>query len=75
MLRQVIVRSLTEQLASEANAVLRDHSDLISPDDEVGPGASPHPTCSMAVRNDWTANGSPSASGGRRIHSSSSPYN
>jgi hypothetical protein len=36
--RQVIVRSLAEQLVSEANAVLRDHGDLISLDDEVGPG-------------------------------------
>lgn len=36
--RQVIVRSLAEQLVSEANAVLRDHDDLISLDDEVGPG-------------------------------------
>ena len=35
---QVIVRSLAEQLVSEANAVLRDHGDLISLDDEVGPG-------------------------------------
>jgi hypothetical protein len=35
---QVIVRSLAEQLISEANAVLRDHGDLISLDDQVGPG-------------------------------------
>ena len=35
---QVIVRSLAEQLVSEANAALRDHGDLISLDDEVGPG-------------------------------------
>jgi len=35
---QVIVRSVAEQLVSEANAVLRDHGDLISLDDEVGPG-------------------------------------
>jgi hypothetical protein len=31
---QVIVRSLAEQLVSKANAVLRDHGDLISLDDE-----------------------------------------
>src|SRR5215472_14900130 len=31
---QVIVRSLAEQLVSEANAALRDHGDLISLDDE-----------------------------------------
>ena len=35
---QVIVRSLAEQLVSEANAVLRGHGDLISLDDQVGPG-------------------------------------
>jgi len=35
---QVIVRSLAEQLVSEANAVLREHGDVISLDDEVGPG-------------------------------------
>jgi hypothetical protein len=35
---QVIVRSLAEQLVSEANAVLREHGDLIRLDDEVGPG-------------------------------------
>jgi hypothetical protein len=35
---QVIVRSLAEQLVSEANAVLRGHGDLIRLDDEVGPG-------------------------------------
>jgi hypothetical protein len=35
---QVIVRSLAEQLISEANAVLRGHGDLIRLDDEVGPG-------------------------------------
>lgn len=34
---QVIVRSLAEQLISEANAVLRGHGDLIRLDDEVGP--------------------------------------
>jgi hypothetical protein len=36
--RQVIVRSVTEQLVSEANAVLRGHGDVISLEDEVGPG-------------------------------------
>jgi hypothetical protein len=35
---QVVVRSLAEQLVSEANAVLREHGDLIRLDDEVGPG-------------------------------------
>jgi hypothetical protein len=35
---QVIVRSLAEQLISEANAVLRGHGDLVRLDDEVGPG-------------------------------------
>jgi hypothetical protein len=35
---QVIVRSLAEQLVSEANAVLRPSGDLIRLDDEVGPG-------------------------------------
>jgi hypothetical protein len=35
---QVIVRSLAEQLVSEANAVLREHGDVIRLDDEVGPG-------------------------------------
>jgi hypothetical protein len=35
---QVIVRSLAEQLVSEANAVLRSSGDLIRLDDEVGPG-------------------------------------
>jgi hypothetical protein len=35
---QVIVRSLAEQLVSEANAVLREYGDLISLDDHVGPG-------------------------------------
>jgi hypothetical protein len=35
---QVIVRSLAEQLVSEANAVLRGHGDVIRLDDEVGPG-------------------------------------
>jgi len=35
---QVIIRSLAEQLVSEANAILREHGDVISLDDEVGPG-------------------------------------
>ncbi|GEL24802.1 hypothetical protein PSU4_37560 [Pseudonocardia sulfidoxydans NBRC 16205] len=35
---QVIVRSLAEQLVSEANAVLRARGDVISLDDVVGPG-------------------------------------
>lgn len=35
---QVIVRSLAEQLVSEANAILREHGDVISLEDEVGPG-------------------------------------
>lgn len=35
---QVIVRSLAEQLVSEANAVLRGHGAVIRLDDEVGPG-------------------------------------
>lgn len=35
---QVVVRSLAEQLVSEANAVLREHGDVIRLDDEVGPG-------------------------------------
>lgn len=35
---QVIIRSLAEQLVSEANAVLRERGDVISLDDEVGPG-------------------------------------
>jgi hypothetical protein len=35
---QVIIRSLAEQLVSEANAVLRERGDLISLDDETGPG-------------------------------------
>ena len=35
---QVIIRSLAEQLVSEANAVLRQRGDLIRLDDEVGPG-------------------------------------
>lgn len=36
--RQVVVRSLAEQLVSEANAVLREHGDTISLVDEPGPG-------------------------------------
>jgi hypothetical protein len=35
---QVIVRSLAEQLVSEANAVLRQHGEVIRLEDEVGPG-------------------------------------
>lgn len=35
---QVIVRSLAEQLVSEANAVLRGQGEVIRLDDEVGPG-------------------------------------
>jgi hypothetical protein len=35
---QVIIRSLAEQLVSEANAVLREHGEVISLEDEVGPG-------------------------------------
>ncbi|WP_375504550.1 hypothetical protein [uncultured Jatrophihabitans sp.] len=35
---QMMVRSLAEQLVSEANAILREHGDVISLDDEVGPG-------------------------------------
>jgi hypothetical protein len=35
---QVIVRSLAEQLVSEANSVLRQHGEVISLQDEVGPG-------------------------------------
>jgi hypothetical protein len=35
---QAIVRSLAEQLVSEANAVLRPRGDVVSLDDEVGPG-------------------------------------
>jgi hypothetical protein len=36
---QVIIRSLAEQLVSEANAILREHGDVLSLEDEVGPGA------------------------------------
>jgi hypothetical protein len=36
---QVIIRSLAEQLVSEANAVLREHGDVMSLEDEVGPGS------------------------------------
>ena len=35
---QVVVRSLAEQLVSEANAVLREHGDTIALVDEPGPG-------------------------------------
>lgn len=35
---QMMVRSLAEQLVSEANAILREHGDVISLVDEVGPG-------------------------------------
>ncbi len=34
---QMMVRSLAEQLVSEANAILREHGDVISLQDEVGP--------------------------------------
>jgi hypothetical protein len=37
--RQVIVRSLAEQLVSEANAILREHGEVITLTDECGPGA------------------------------------
>lgn len=36
--RQVVVRSLAEQLVSEANAVLREHGSTISLVDHPGPG-------------------------------------
>lgn len=35
---QVIVRSLAEQLVSEANAILRETGDVLTLEDEVGPG-------------------------------------
>jgi hypothetical protein len=35
---QVMIRSLAEQLVCEANAVLRESGDVISLDDERGPG-------------------------------------
>ncbi len=35
---QVVIRSLAEQLVSEANAVLREHGDTIALVDEPGPG-------------------------------------
>lgn len=35
---QMMVRSLAEQLVSEANAILREHGEVIRLDDEVGPG-------------------------------------
>lgn len=35
---QVMVRSLAEQLVSEANALLRDHGDVIDLVDDSGPG-------------------------------------
>lgn len=35
---QVIVRSLAEQLVSEANAILRPYGDVIELEDQVGPG-------------------------------------
>lgn len=34
---QVIIRSLAEQLVSEANAILREHGEVVTLDDEVGP--------------------------------------
>jgi len=36
---QVMLRSLAEQLVCEANAILRETGDVISLDDECGPGA------------------------------------
>ena len=36
---QMLIRALAEQLVSEANAVLREHGDVISLTDECGPGA------------------------------------
>jgi hypothetical protein len=36
---QVMIRSLAEQLVCEANAVLRETGDVISLDDDCGPGA------------------------------------
>ncbi|MEO9137835.1 MAG: hypothetical protein ABI345_02095 [Jatrophihabitans sp.] len=36
---QMMVRSLAEQLVSEANAILREHGEIVSLHDEVGPGA------------------------------------
>jgi hypothetical protein len=36
---QVVIRSLAEQLVCEANAVLRELGDVITLDDECGPGA------------------------------------
>jgi hypothetical protein len=36
---QMIIRSLAEQLVSEANVVLREHGDVMSLEDEVGPDA------------------------------------
>lgn len=35
---QMLLRSHAEQLVSEANAVLREHGDVISLEDEIGPG-------------------------------------
>lgn len=35
---QMMVRSLAEQLVCEANAILREHGDVVSLVDEVGPG-------------------------------------
>jgi hypothetical protein len=35
---QMMVRALAEQLVSEANAILREHGDVVSLEDEVGPG-------------------------------------
>jgi hypothetical protein len=35
---QMMLRSLAEQLVSEANAILREHGDVLSLVDEVGPG-------------------------------------
>lgn len=35
---QMMIRSLAEQLISEANAILREHGEVVSLEDEVGPG-------------------------------------
>lgn len=35
---QMMIRSLAEQLVSEANAILREHGELLRLEDEVGPG-------------------------------------
>lgn len=35
---QMMIRSLAEQLVSEANAILREHGDVIGLEDHIGPG-------------------------------------